>query len=87
MAHKDVEREIGKLREEINRHNRLYYVEAAPVIGDGDFDRGKKIQLNAARTITAATSMSHDPLRFSSGGATFASRSGSSAIPRRAGWR
>ncbi len=39
MAHKDVEREIGKLREEINRHNRLYYVEAAPIIGDRDFDR------------------------------------------------
>ena len=39
MAHKDVEREIGKLRDEINRHNRLYYVEAAPVIGDRDFDR------------------------------------------------
>ncbi|MEJ7639487.1 MAG: hypothetical protein WKF75_16300 [Singulisphaera sp.] len=39
MAHKDVEREIGELREEIHRHNRLYYVEAAPVIGDRDFDR------------------------------------------------
>ena len=39
MAHKDVEREIAKLREEIHRHNRLYYVEAAPVISDREFDR------------------------------------------------
>ncbi len=39
MAHKDVEREIAGLREEIHRHNRLYYVEAAPVISDRDFDR------------------------------------------------
>src|SRR6516165_1103707 len=39
MAHKDVEREIERLREEINRHNYLYYVEAAPEISDREFDR------------------------------------------------
>ena len=30
MAHRDVEREAAALRAEINRHNRLYYVDAAP---------------------------------------------------------
>lgn len=39
MAHEDVEREIRALRAEINRHNRLYYVEAAPVISDKEYDR------------------------------------------------
>ncbi|MCU0704404.1 MAG: NAD-dependent DNA ligase LigA, partial [Fimbriiglobus sp.] len=29
----------AELREEIDRHNRLYYVEAAPVISDREFDR------------------------------------------------
>ncbi len=38
MAHKDVEREIQALRSEIDRHNRLYYVDAAPEISDRDFD-------------------------------------------------
>ncbi len=32
MATKTVEREIEKLREEINWHNRLYYLDAAPEI-------------------------------------------------------
>jgi DNA ligase (NAD+) len=36
---KDVERELARLREEIDRHNRLYYVEAAPEISDREFDR------------------------------------------------
>lgn len=31
--------EAGRLRAEINRHNRLYYVEARPVISDYEFDR------------------------------------------------
>ncbi len=31
--------EAERLREEINRHNRLYYVEARPVISDFEFDR------------------------------------------------
>ncbi len=39
MAHKDVEREVVTLRAEINRHNRLYYVEAAPEISDREYDR------------------------------------------------
>lgn len=38
MAHTDVERQIAQLRTEINRHNRLYYVEAAPEISDKEFD-------------------------------------------------
>jgi DNA ligase (NAD+) len=32
-------REIEQLRAEINRHNRLYYVEAKPVISDFEFDK------------------------------------------------
>src|SRR5215211_754486 len=39
MASKDVEREAARLREEIDKHNRLYYLEAAPVISDREFDR------------------------------------------------
>jgi DNA ligase (NAD+) len=39
MAHTDVEHEVARLRAEINRHNRLYYVDAAPEISDHDFDR------------------------------------------------
>src|SRR6516225_5253707 len=39
MAHPDVKLEIARLRAEINRHNRLYYVEAAPEISDREFDR------------------------------------------------
>jgi DNA ligase (NAD+) len=34
-----VKLEIARLRAEINRHNRLYYVEAAPEISDREFDR------------------------------------------------
>jgi DNA ligase (NAD+) len=39
MASKDVNREIEKLRAEIERHNRLYYIDAAPEISDREFDR------------------------------------------------
>ena len=39
MAHKDVGQEAARLRSEINRHNRLYYVDAAPEIGDKEYDR------------------------------------------------
>ena len=39
MAQKDAEREAARLREEITRHNRLYYVEAMPEIGDKAYDR------------------------------------------------
>src|SRR6185437_15727126 len=34
-----VEKRIQQLREELNRHNYLYYVEAKPVISDQEFDR------------------------------------------------
>jgi DNA ligase (NAD+) len=39
MAPSDLEREAARLRAEIDRHNRLYYVEAAPEISDREFDR------------------------------------------------
>ncbi len=39
MASKDVAQEIERLRDEINRHNRLYYLEAAPEISDREYDR------------------------------------------------
>ncbi len=39
MAHKDVEHEVVKLRAELRRHNRLYYVDAAPEISDREYDR------------------------------------------------
>jgi DNA ligase (NAD+) len=39
MSLKAVEGEIAKLRIEIDRHNRLYFVDAAPEISDKDFDR------------------------------------------------
>ncbi len=38
MTTTEAERRIGELRGEINRHDRLYYVEAKPVIGDRDYD-------------------------------------------------
>lgn len=34
-----VRKEIDGLRREIERHNRLYYVEARPEISDTEFDR------------------------------------------------
>ena len=37
--HKDVERKIEKLRDEIRRHEHLYYVLDAPEISDAEFDR------------------------------------------------
>ena len=39
MASKDLQREVAKLRAEIDRHNRLYYVDAAPEISDREYDR------------------------------------------------
>src|SRR4051812_39891487 len=39
MAAPDVEGEAARLRAEIDRHNRLYYVEAMPEISDKDYDR------------------------------------------------
>lgn len=39
MASDDVARRVERLRAEIERHNKLYYVEAAPEISDREFDR------------------------------------------------
>ncbi|QDV34060.1 NAD-dependent DNA ligase LigA [Tautonia plasticadhaerens] len=39
METEDPAREIAELRREIDRHDRLYYVEAAPVISDREYDR------------------------------------------------
>jgi DNA ligase (NAD+) len=39
VADPDVLRELESLRAEIDKHNRLYYVDAAPVISDRDYDR------------------------------------------------
>ncbi|MGC8638982.1 MAG: NAD-dependent DNA ligase LigA [Isosphaeraceae bacterium] len=39
MARTSVEQEIDQLRAEIERHNRLYYLEAAPEISDREYDR------------------------------------------------
>ena len=34
-----IEQRIGKLREELHRHNHLYYVEATPLISDLEYDK------------------------------------------------
>jgi DNA ligase (NAD+) len=39
MARTQFEQEIAQLREALNHHNYLYYVEAAPEISDREFDR------------------------------------------------
>jgi DNA ligase (NAD+) len=39
MATSEIEREVARLRSELNRHNELYYVEATPEISDRDYDR------------------------------------------------
>ncbi|MCM8776624.1 MAG: NAD-dependent DNA ligase LigA, partial [Candidatus Omnitrophica bacterium] len=39
MSRKDAQKAIQKLREEIERHNRKYYIEAKPLISDFEFDR------------------------------------------------
>ncbi len=39
MAGKSIESEAAKLRDELKRHNFLYYVEAQPEITDRDYDR------------------------------------------------
>ncbi len=39
MATKNPAAEAARLRAEIDRHNRLYYVDAAPEISDRDYDR------------------------------------------------
>ncbi len=39
MNEKEAAKRIEQLREEIRRHDRLYYEEAAPIIGDREYDR------------------------------------------------
>src|SRR6516225_2090300 len=39
MERKEAERKIAQLREEIQKHDRLYYEEAAPIISDREYDR------------------------------------------------
>src|SRR5438093_4651129 len=39
MERKEAERNIAQLREEIRKHDRLYYEEAAPTISDHEYDR------------------------------------------------
>ena len=39
MPSKEIEREITRLRSELNRHNYLYYIEAQPEISDREYDR------------------------------------------------
>ena len=39
MKEKETRAEIGRLREEINRHNYLYYVLDSPVVTDAEYDR------------------------------------------------
>src|SRR5881397_912238 len=39
MERKEAERKIPQLREEIRKHDRLYYEEAAPIISDHEYDR------------------------------------------------
>src|SRR6184192_4521174 len=39
MERKEPERKIAQLREEIRKHDRLYYEEAAPIISDHEYDR------------------------------------------------
>jgi DNA ligase (NAD+) len=39
MASQEIEREVAQLREEIEGHNKRYYLDAAPTISDREFDR------------------------------------------------
>src|SRR5207244_2924918 len=45
-----IEKRISKLREELDRHNYLYYVEAKPQISDTEYDRLMRelVELEAA---------------------------------------
>src|SRR5262252_5116658 len=39
MEEKEARKEIAHLRDEIRKHDRLYYDEAAPIISDREYDR------------------------------------------------
>jgi DNA ligase (NAD+) len=57
MASKAIEREAAQLRREIERHNRLYYLEAMPEISDREYDlllkRLEKIEADHPELLTA----------------------------------
>jgi DNA ligase (NAD+) len=62
MATRSVEQEIDRLRAEIDRHNRLYYQDAAPEISDREYDRlmARLMELEAAHPeLATADSPSH----------------------------
>src|SRR5256884_1226598 len=46
MERKEPERKIAQLREEIRKHDRLYYQDAAPIISDREYDRLYKELVN-----------------------------------------
>src|SRR3954454_17915121 len=59
---KSVEQRISKLREELNRHNYLYYIEARPQVSDREYDRlmQELVDLEAANpTLVTADSPTH----------------------------
>ena len=39
MDKTEAEKKVVQLREEVRKHDQLYYEEAAPVISDGEYDR------------------------------------------------
>jgi len=39
FSHTELKKEVERLRQELNRHNRLYYVLAEPEISDAEYDR------------------------------------------------
>ena len=39
MDRKEAEKKIAELREEVRKHDRLYYEDVAPVISDREYDR------------------------------------------------
>ena len=39
MDRTEAEKNIAQLREEIRKHDRLYYQDAAPIISDREYDR------------------------------------------------
>lgn len=56
MKEKEVKAEIDRLREEINRHNYLYYVLDSPVVTDAEYDRlFKRLQALEAEYPTLIT--------------------------------
>ena len=60
-----VEQRIAKLREELNHHNHLYYVEARPSISDREYDRlmQELIDLETAQPASSITPDSPDAAR------------------------